>query len=228
MATMILRLIALSLLASGCAATKGPLPDIPTDDMMPQGVNRAFTHFTVPTVKAGDLAPDFTLPAANGSGPVALSTYRGQPLVLVFGSCTCGPFRKMLKAVESMKTTSGDRASFLMVYVREAHPTDEWRMEENDKAGWAVAQPKSSLDRQAAAVAFTERVSLSFPLLVDGMDDAVSKAYGGWPGRFYVLDAAGRVLYRCEVGPFGFRPEELEAAMGRLPAPPRSPTSGSP
>ncbi len=71
MATMILRpaaALALALLAAGCASTgKGPLPDIPTDAMMPPGVDRAHTHFTVPTVKTGDVAPDFTLPAANGS-----------------------------------------------------------------------------------------------------------------------------------------------------------------
>lgn len=222
MTTMILQSCAaagLALLLAGCAATKGPLPDIPTDDMMPPGANRAHTHFTVPTVKVGDLAPDFTLPAANGSGPVALSSYRGQPLVLVFGSCTCGPFLKMLKAVEAMKAERGGRTAFLMVYIREAHPTDEWRMEENDEAGWVVAQPKTPLDRQAAAVEFADRASLSFPLLVDGIDDAVSKPYGGWPGRFFVLDAAGKVLYRCEVGPFGFRPEELAEVVSRLGSP---------
>jgi len=209
--------LALALLAAGCASTqKGPLPDIPTDAMMPPGVDRAHTHFTVPTVKVGDIAPDFTLPAANGSGHVSLSTYRGHPLVLVFGSCTCGPFRGMLKAVESMKAKWGDRAAFLMVYVREAHPTDEWRMKENDRDGWVVPQPKTELERQIAAVDFAERVSLSFPLLVDGMDDRVSKPYGGWPGRFLVIDAAGKVLYRSEVGPFGFRPGELAEALGRL------------
>lgn len=220
MAAMILRsaaALALALLGAGCASTpKGPLPDIPTDAMMPPGVDRAHTHFTVPTVKAGDVAPDFTLPAANGSGPVSLSTYRGHPVVLVFGSCTCGPFRGMLKAVEGMKERFGERAAFLMVYVREAHPTDEWRMKENDKAGWVIAQPRTAFERQVAAVEFAERVGLSFPVVVDSIDDAVSKPYGGWPGRFLVIDAAGKVLYRSEVGPFGFRPAELEEALRRL------------
>jgi thiol-disulfide isomerase/thioredoxin len=207
--------LALALFAAGCAAP-GPLPDIPTDDMMPPGVNKAHLHFTVPAVKSGMEAPDFTLEAANGSGAVSLSSYRGHPLVLVFGSCTCGPFRKMLKAVEGMKEKHGGKAAFLMVYVREAHPTDEWRMEDNDKAGWALAQPTTDLERQAAALEFAQRVSLSFPVLADRIDDAVSKVYGGWPGRFLVIDAAGKVLYRSEVGPFGFRPAELERAIEKL------------
>ena len=37
----------------------------------------------MPKIKPGDLAPDFTLTTLEGQ-PVALSDYRGQPLLLVF------------------------------------------------------------------------------------------------------------------------------------------------
>ena len=41
------------------------------------------------TVKAGDMAPDFTLPLLDHSGSVTLSSFRGNhPVVLVFGSYT--------------------------------------------------------------------------------------------------------------------------------------------
>ena len=40
------------------------------------------------TVEAGDVAPDFTLPRHDGSGRVTLSSLRGKPVVLVFGSYT--------------------------------------------------------------------------------------------------------------------------------------------
>jgi hypothetical protein len=36
----------------------------------------------------GDPAPDFTLPRTDHSGDVTLSSYRGRPVVLVFGSYT--------------------------------------------------------------------------------------------------------------------------------------------
>jgi peroxiredoxin len=36
----------------------------------------------------GDPAPDFTLPLHDRSGSVTLSSFRGQPVVLVFGSYT--------------------------------------------------------------------------------------------------------------------------------------------
>lgn len=38
--------------------------------------------------KVGDLAPDFELPAARGDGRAKLSSLRGRPVVLIFGSFT--------------------------------------------------------------------------------------------------------------------------------------------
>jgi hypothetical protein len=39
-------------------------------------------------LQVGDAAPDFTLKTVDGSKQVALSSLRGQPVVLVFGSYT--------------------------------------------------------------------------------------------------------------------------------------------
>lgn len=39
-------------------------------------------------LKVGDVAPDFTLPAAKGKHEVKLSGLRGKPVVLIFGSYT--------------------------------------------------------------------------------------------------------------------------------------------
>jgi hypothetical protein len=49
------------------------------------------------------------------------------------------------------------------------------------------------------------------------VDDAVGARYGAWPERLYVLDAAGRVLYRGGPGPFEFRPGEVEEVLRGLP-----------
>jgi cytochrome oxidase Cu insertion factor (SCO1/SenC/PrrC family) len=40
------------------------------------------------TLNVGDQAPDFTLPRSDKSGDVTLSSLRGKPVVLVFGSYT--------------------------------------------------------------------------------------------------------------------------------------------
>ncbi len=99
-------------------------------------------------------------------------------------------------------------AKFLLVYVREAHACDEWETRDNVKAGIRVWQPTTTRERRAAALAMAEDLGLTFPIVVDGVDDAVSSAYGGWPERIYVLDEEGRIAYQGGTGPFDFRPAE--------------------
>jgi hypothetical protein len=51
---------------------------------------------------------------------------------------------------------------------------------------------------------------------VDGMDDAVARAWAAVPERLYLIDTEGRVAYKGGMGPMFFRPAEWEAAIERL------------
>jgi alkylhydroperoxidase family enzyme len=102
---------------------------------------------------------------------------------------------------------------FLTVYVREAHPTEGWRMESNDKAGVVVAQPGSAEERTKVAGTCCARLEMTMPLLVDTLDDRVGHAYSGMPDRMYVIDTAGRVAYKGGRGPFGFKAGEMEQSL---------------
>ena len=102
---------------------------------------------------------------------------------------------------------------FLAVYVREAHPTDGWRMSSNDRAGIKVEQPRTKTDRAAVARHCCSLLQITMPVLVDEMDDRVGHAYSGMPDRMYVLDRHGRVAYQGGRGPFAFRPGEMEQAL---------------
>ena len=159
-------------------------------------------------------APDFELSPLGGGDPIRLSDRIGRkPVVLVFGNFTCGPFRSMYPAVEAVKVRQQDNADFLMVYVREAHPTDGWVMKSNEKVGVAVAQPTTFAERQAVAEQCAAKLSPSMPLLVDDISDTVGNAYSGMPARLYVIDTNGIVTYKSGRGPFGFKPEEMEQAL---------------
>ena len=90
------------------------------------------------------MAPDFNLRTHDGQQTIQLSKLLGKkPIVLVFGNFTCGPFRSMYPGVEDVYRRFKDNAVFLGIYVREAHPTDGWKMESNTKVGVSVAQPKT-------------------------------------------------------------------------------------
>lgn len=159
-------------------------------------------------------APDFELSPLGGGDPVRLSHRIGRkPVVLVFGNFTCGPFRSMYPAVEAVKKRQQDNADFLMIYVREAHPTDGWVMKSNEKVGVAVAQPTTLAERQAVAEQCAAKLNPSMPLLIDDISDTVGNAYSGMPARLYVIDTKGHVAYKSGRGPFGFKPEEMEQAL---------------
>jgi iodothyronine deiodinase-like protein len=114
----------------------------------------------------------------------------------------------------------GERVRFQTVYIREAHPLDEWQMDSNEKEDVCYRQPRSLGDRMTIARDFVKRFHYPVPLAVDRMDDPVEKVYAGWPERFYIIDTRGVIVYKGEPGPFGYHPEEVEAWLAKN-APPR-------
>jgi hypothetical protein len=110
----------------------------------------------------------------------------------------------------------GDRVAFLAVYVREAHPSDGWRMVSNDRAGIVVKQPTEQAEREQVAQRCCTSLAVTMPMVVDGLDDRVGHLYSGMPDRLYVLDGDGRVAYKSGRGPFGFLPGETEQALAMV------------
>jgi alkylhydroperoxidase family enzyme len=106
--------------------------------------------------------------------------------------------------------------AFLAVYVREAHPTDGWRMASNDRAGIAIKQPTLFGEREEVAHQCCSRLAATVPMVIDGLDDRVGHLYSGMPDRLYVLDRNGRVAYQSGRGPFGFKPGEMEQSLAML------------
>lgn len=62
------------------------------------------------------------------------------------------------------------------------------------------------------------RLEMHMPMVVDGPDNAVASAYGGWPDRLYLVGRDGRIAYQGGEGPFGFRPADLERAIDAMVA----------
>jgi type I thyroxine 5'-deiodinase len=108
-----------------------------------------------------------------------------------------------------MNREYGERARFLTVYIKEAHPEDEWQMDSNEEENVCYPQPRTLGERVAIANDFVKRFDYDVPMAVDGMENVAEKAYAAWPERFYVVED-GRVAYKGEVGPFGFKPDEVE------------------
>lgn len=164
--------------------------------------------------RLGEKAPDFTLKTVDGSESVRLSKLIGtKPVVLIFGNFTCGPFRALYPELDLIHQRLKGEANFLMVYVREAHPTDGWHMESNARAGVKVAQPTTFEERVKVSGQFCQKLKPTMPVVVDEIDDRAGHAYSGMPGRLYVIDPKGKVAYKSARGPFGFKAGEMEQAL---------------
>jgi iodothyronine deiodinase-like protein len=115
--------------------------------------------------------------------------------------------------LERWHREAGDAASFVLVYVREAHALDEWVTPDNTKAGIGVVQPLTVEARCDAAKAMCTKLDVSMPAVTDTVDDAVSTVWGAWPDRIYVLDESGVVVHKTAVGPFGFKPKDVREVL---------------
>ena len=99
------------------------------------------------------------------------------------------------------------------MYIGEAHPSDAWQLPSNLRDQVVFASPTDMASRTELADICVVRLGLKLPAVVDRFDDATEKAYTGWPDRLYLIGADGRVAYKSNPGPFGFKPDQLEAAL---------------
>jgi hypothetical protein len=107
----------------------------------------------------------------------------------------------------------GDQVEFFLVYIREAHPTDGWQVESNERDGITFAQPETLAARSEIAQVCSLELKLAIPTLIDDMENSTDRKYYALPDRLYLIGRDGRVAYRGGPGPFGFLASELERAI---------------
>lgn len=116
---------------------------------------------------------------------------------------------------------------FIVVYVKEAHPSDKWWLGRSrtqrlmhqlmgSRNRIDVADPVTLAQRRkVAASCHSNLFDGVVPLYVDSIANDVALAYTARPTRIYLIDRDGRVIYNPGIGPFGFSPDHLEPAIKR-------------
>jgi len=99
-----------------------------------------------------------------------------------------------------------DEVEFLMIYIREAHASDGWVSQANVRQGINIKHHTDYQDRADVAKQACSLLKIEFPALVDGMNDAVNKAYSAAPDRIYVVGKDGKIAVKADKGPRGFNP----------------------
>jgi len=99
------------------------------------------------------------------------------------------------------------KATFLTVYVQEAHPAEE---EHFKSQAFNIKTHKNLEDRLSAAKSLLSRETLPGPFLVDNMKDEACNSYGALPERLYVI-LDGKIVYQGGPGPIDYDPDELNS-----------------
>jgi hypothetical protein len=115
-----------------------------------------------------------------------------------------------------------DQVEFVVVYVKEAHPSDKWWLGRSrtqtvlhtfsgNPARLDVPEPVTLEQRRKVAASCQANLFDGVvPLYVDAMDNKVSARYAAKPTRIYFIGVDGKVVYNPGIGPFGFNPDHLE------------------
>ena len=83
------------------------------------------------------------------------------------------------------------------------------------KAATDLYDPQTIEERRKVAGECETALEYDIHTYIDEMDDAVNKAYAGWPTRLYMVGLDGRVTYAGGLGPWGFKPAELDRAISQ-------------
>ena len=156
----------------------------------------------------GAPAPSFNLPVlGDEERTIDLFSLRGSPVVLVFGSYSCGPFEKSLSKVNRLFQAHKDLVTFYLVYTREQH---EGRPSKHRPT---MQQSSTIAERSGNATMCVMDRKVEMPVLLDLPDDSVAHAYGGLPNRFYLLDENGLIVFRSDHGPKGADIEQVDTEI---------------
>ncbi len=103
-------------------------------------------------------------------------------------------------------------AQFLVVYIREAHPTENWPMRVSSEINF-IDDPTTLGERRDVAETCVANLKIDIPTVLDGMNDATARDYKSHPDRLYIVGKDGKISFRGGPGPMGFRPQQLETAL---------------
>jgi Iodothyronine deiodinase len=103
-----------------------------------------------------------------------------------------------------------------VVSIPEAHNSDVWQDPDNLDDKVVFASPKNFDERSQMGQLCVAKLGIKFPAIIDTFENATERAYKGWPDRLYVIDRDGRVSYKSNPGPYGFRPQGVAETLQKL------------
>lgn len=111
-----------------------------------------------------------------------------------------------------MSKKYADVAQFLVVYIREAHPTEDWAIRVS-KDIESIDDPTTLLERRDVAISCVTDLKIDIPTVLDDMNDSIAQNYKSHPDRLYIIGKDGKIAFHGGPGPMGFKPNTMETAL---------------
>ncbi len=174
-------------------------------------------------LSVGDTAPDFRLTPYDTAlaGPEAnlLSKIEAKPVVLIFGSATCGLTADKAPELRRLYETYGDQANFAFVYMKDAHPSGESVQVGQEQV--RLDQPRTMEHRLKLTQHLLNRTQFTMPVYIDDMLGSGRKSYGSFHLAAYIIDVDRKLAF---VRKYKYDTHDIESVLkavlgndGRMP-----------
>jgi thiol-disulfide isomerase/thioredoxin len=132
----------------------------------------------------GDAFPEFELTSTDGSRLVNADIFADRPVLFVFGSMTCPMTASSAPSIQDLYDEFGDRVEFVMLYVREAHPGENF------------SQVETMQDKLESARALQKFYNINWIVAADSVDGDLHLALDPKPNAAYLINSKGKILFR--------------------------------
>ncbi len=135
--------------------------------------------------RAGTRIVDVSVLDLDGEERSLSALYSQGPIVIEFGSISCPIFTSRLQAMDVLAEEYADHARFFVMYTREAHPGARFP---------PIEHVEQKIDHARALTKRGARRSV----LVDDVDGALHRRYGGFPNSILIVGTDGVITLRME------------------------------
>jgi thiol-disulfide isomerase/thioredoxin len=132
----------------------------------------------------GDAFPKFELVTTDNSRLVNDDVFGEKPVIFIFGSMTCPMTASAAPSVQELHDEFGGRVTFIMMYVREAHP------------GEYFAQSETIEEKLGYARALKDFYDIQWTVAADNVDGDLHRALDPKPNSAFLMDKDGTILFR--------------------------------
>ena len=154
--------------------------------------------------RIGEQLPDLAVYDPDGKERSLDDARDRRPVLLLTSSLSCPKSRITYPRAEALAKKLANRLNLVIVYVLEAHPKGspspyrgyEDVTDENRRDHVFCQQPRTLDERLKLARQFQQKLHVTVPIVVDGMDNAVWRHLGGGPNMGVLIDDHRVVISR--------------------------------